>query len=76
MAVTEAEAAKADRAARDFLENHGYSKARDIPTPTAEMLDAGEDVLLCHLGGAVEGYWDAFAIATAVFLAMKSKETR
>jgi hypothetical protein len=39
---------------------------------TQEMIDAGEDVLLGELGGAVSSHWSAPDLAKQVFSAMAS----
>jgi hypothetical protein len=39
---------------------------------TPEMIEAGEDVLLGELGGAVTSYWSAPELAKRVFEAMAS----
>jgi hypothetical protein len=37
---------------------------------TKEMLAAGEDVLLCELGGAVSSHWYPRELASAVYRSM------
>ena len=39
---------------------------------TLEMVKAGEQVLLCELGGAVSSHWDARELAIAVYRSMAS----
>jgi hypothetical protein len=54
-------------------------KGRDRPATkstdekiTQEMIEAGEDVLLGELGGAVSVHWDAAELAIAVYRAMSA----
>lgn len=42
---------------------------------TPEMIDAGEDVLLCTIGGPEDLIWHPRDLAEKVFLAMKCLET-
>jgi hypothetical protein len=56
-------------------ENKTRNNVADRPIPpeseiTPEMIAAGEDVLLCELGGAVTSHWDARGLAIAVYQAM------
>jgi hypothetical protein len=39
---------------------------------TSEMIAAGEQALLCELGGAVSSHWSAPDLAIEVYLAMAS----
>jgi len=43
---------------------------------TSEMIAAGEDVLLCELGGAVCSHWHPDALANAVYLAKAGYDPR
>lgn len=47
---------------------------RPVPTDeievTPEMIEAGEQVLLCELGGGVSSNWDPADLAARVFAAM------
>jgi CRP/FNR family transcriptional regulator, cyclic AMP receptor protein len=43
---------------------------------TAEMIAAGEDVLLSELGGAVSSHWHADKLATQVYLAMEERNRK
>jgi hypothetical protein len=52
------------------MERENKTNSTDEIEITPEMIEAGEDVLLCALGGAVSSHWFPDELAKQVYLAM------
>jgi hypothetical protein len=55
------------------MERKDHENSTDEIEITSEMIEAGEDVLLSVLGGAVSSHWWPDELAKRVYLAMASR---
>ena len=57
----------------DAVENPSRDRPADEIEVTPEMIAAGEQALLCELGGAVSEVWHPRDLAISVYRAMEKK---